>query len=100
MLKEVSNTEIIRMLGQRFRQYRLILELTQKELSERTGISVPTIQKFESGTASNITLTTILSLMRHIGIIDYVDKLIPEQPDNPYNHKRISRIRHATNKAQ
>lgn len=98
MIKQMSNTEIIRMLGQRFRQYRLILEITQKELSEKTGISIPTIQKFESGTTNNITFATILALMRHTGIINYADNLIPEQPQNPYNHKRITKVRHATKK--
>lgn len=96
MVKELSNVEIVRLLGQRFKQYRLILGFTQKELSELTAISVPTIQKFEAGTANNISLTTLLALMRHVGIINYAENLIPQQPENPYGRKRITKIRHAS----
>ena len=44
-----SSTEIIRILGQREKTYRILLRMTQKELAERVGISVPTLQAFESG---------------------------------------------------
>ena len=39
---QYSTTEIIRILGQRARAYRIRLGLTQKELAERAGVSVPT----------------------------------------------------------
>ena len=94
MLREQSNTTIIRMLGARLKQYRLNLNMTQKELADITNVSVPTIQKFESGTSTNITLNNLLTLMRHTGLIEYADKLIPEQPESPYARKNPTRVRH------
>lgn len=99
MIKELSNTEIIRMIGRRLRQYRINLNLTQKELAEKTNISVPTIQKFESGNSYNITFGNLLTIIRHLGLLDNIEKFIPEQPESPYAKRRNQqRIRHATEK--
>ena len=97
MIKEYSNTQIIQLLGERFRTYRVNLRMTQKELSERSGISVPTIQKFEAGNATNISLSTLLTLMRNTGLIEFADKLIPEQPISPYAKRQVKKVRHHGN---
>lgn len=94
MLRELSNTEIISLMGQRLRQYRLNLSITQKEMAINTGVSLPTIQKLEAGSATNVTLSTVLTLMRYLGIIENADQLIPLQPESPYANKSRKRIRH------
>lgn len=94
MLRELSNTEIISLMGQRLRQYRLNLSITQKEMAINTGVSLPTIQKLEAGSATNVTLSTVLTLMRYLGIIENADQLIPLQPESPYAIKSRKRIRH------
>ena len=94
MLKEQSNSEILSLLGQRFRQYRLNLRYTQKELADRTGISVPTIQKFEAGNANNITTGNLMTLLRSVGLIENFGALIPEQPESPYARKNTTKVRH------
>lgn len=101
MIKRFSDTEILQMLGQRFKQYRVALGLTQNELSAKAGISVMTIHKFETGTARNITATTLISLMRYTGLIENLNDLIPDIPESPYsilNGKQ--RVRHHGNKNQ
>lgn len=94
MLRELSNTEIISLMGQRLKQYRLNLSITQRELSLNTGVSLPTIQKLEAGSATNVTLATILTLMRYLGIIENAEQLIPLQPESPYAIRSRQRIRH------
>ncbi len=94
MLRELSNTEIISMMGQRLKQYRLNLSITQREMALNTGVSLPTIQKLEAGSATNVTLSTVLTLMRYLGIIENADQLIPLQPASPYDIKPRQRIRH------
>lgn len=95
MIQEMTNSEIIRMLGKNFKQYRLIMQMTQREMSEYTGVSISTIHNFESGNATNMTLNNLFSLMRKVGILENVMFLIPEQPESPYAHIK-SKIRHAT----
>ena len=45
--------EVLRALGARARQLRLLRELLQEELAERAGVGVATVRRFEkTGTAS------------------------------------------------
>lgn len=94
---EYSVPELVRLLGSRFREYRLRSNMTQKEVSEQSGITVTTIHKFESGTATNLSLGTFLLLLKAIGQIDGIDRLLPELPESPYlyvQEKKVQRIRH------
>lgn len=94
-----SDSEIIQMLGERFRQYRIALGLTQAALSEKAGVSKMTIHKFESGTAGNVSMQTLLSLLRYTGLLGNFEALIPDVPESPYsnlsNRKRVRRSNQA-----
>lgn len=94
---EYSAPELVRMLGARFKDYRMRANLTQKEVSEKAGVTIQTIHRFESGIAHNISLGTFLLLLKAVGSINDLDKLIPEQPESPYlfnNKRKTQRIRH------
>ena len=64
-LYEYSTPELVRMLGERFKEYRMRCDLTQKEVSELSGVGLTTIHKFENGTAGNISLSTFILLMEY-----------------------------------
>ena len=55
---EYSIPELIRMLGTRFKDYRLRSNMTQKDVAEQSGITITTIHKFENGTGGNLSLGT------------------------------------------
>ena len=96
---EYSTPELVRLLGARFKEYRMRCNLTQKEVSELSGIGMTTIHKFENGTAGNLSLSTFLLLLRVVGQIDALDDVLPELPPSPYlmrrDEKKAQRIRHA-----
>ena len=56
---EYSTPELVRLLGNRFKEYRIRCNLTQKDVSEQSGIGLTTIHKFENGTAGNIFVVNI-----------------------------------------
>lgn len=93
-----SVSDIVRMFGERFKDYRLRANLTQKEVAEASGLSVLTIHRFENGTAKNISLSTFLLLLKSVGSINDLNELMPEQPESPYlykeNHQKTQRVRH------
>lgn len=95
---EYSVPELVRLLGDRFKEYRLRCNLTQKEVAQLSGIGMTTIHKFENGTAGNLSLSTFLLLLKVVGRIDSVDSLLPSLPDSPYlrraGNKPARRIRH------
>lgn len=96
---DYSAPELVRLLGGRFKDYRLRANLTQKEVAETTGLSILTIHRFENGTVNNISLATFLLLLKAVGCINYLDALMPEQPESPYlykeNNKKTQRVRHS-----
>lgn len=95
---EYSMTELVRLLGSRFKDYRLRANMTQKEVAEMSGLSMMTIHRFENGMVKNISLGTFLLLLKAVGSINDLNELMPEQPESPYlyddNQKKAQRVRH------
>ena len=94
---EYSIPELMSLLGQRFKDYRLRSEMTQKDVAEQSGITINTIHKFENGKAGNMSLGTFLLLMKSIGCIQQLDEVLPELPESAYlvnEGKKVQRIRH------
>ena len=95
---EYSAPELVKMLGIRFKDYRLRAQLTKKDVAELTGLTVPTVQRFENGLSGNVSLSTFLLLMKAICCINGLDELMHEQSESPYlyndNNKKAQRVRH------
>ena len=94
---ECSVPELVSLLGQKFKDYRLRSEMTQKEVSEQSGITINTIHKFESGKSTNLSLVTFLLLLKAVGCIEQMADVLPELPESAYlvhNGKKVQRIRH------
>ena len=95
--KALSNSEIIRNLGIRFRDYRLRLNMTRKEVSEEAGVGLTTIYKFETVNMKDVSFITLLRLLRAIGERENWENLLPELPESPYlyeNDRKKQRVRH------
>lgn len=94
---EYSIPELISLLGQRFKDYRLRSEMTQRDVAEQSGITINTIHKFENGKSGNMSLGTFLLLMKSIGCIQQMNELLPDLPESAYlvnDGKKVQRIRH------
>ena len=84
-LYERSNNDIIVSLGARFRDYRVALRLTQKEISEQSGVSVMTIVRFERGESASIRLDNFVALMRSIQKLEWIAEVIPSIQTSLYD---------------
>lgn len=82
-LYAMSNPEIVRSMGERFRDYRLRLGKTQKEVAEFTGLSLFTIGAFETGQGTGLTLVNFLKLLRSIDALGEIERVLPALPDSP-----------------
>ena len=80
---EYSTPELVRLLGSRFKEYRMRCNLTQKEVAEQSGIGLTTIHKFENGTANSLSLSTFILLLRVVGQVNALDDVLPELPESP-----------------
>jgi len=82
-LYEQTGSEIIRQLGKRYSDYRKRMGFTQKEVAEKSGLSIFTISTFENGSSTGITLASFIRLLRAIDNLEEIEKLLPELPESP-----------------
>lgn len=82
MNNTASNNDTLLALLARLRQARLNAGLSQEELAERTGVGLRTIRRIDKGTA-NITLSTLIALLRGLDALEQLDLLLPESDISP-----------------
>ena len=85
---EYSNGELAALLGERFRNYRNMLGLSQKDVALGSGVSVMTIVRFEKGEGNSIRLDNLIALFRAVQRLDDIMELIPDMPESLYAKKR------------
>ena len=88
----ITNQDIIALLCQRLKEYRLAARISQKELAEKSGVSLTTISHLEQGTNRNITLNNFISLLRVVGLEQRLFDLLPELPMPPMALKQINKF--------
>lgn len=104
-IEDLSNAELVALLGERYKDYRIRTGKSQKEVAEFSGVSVFTVSQFENGSAKNITLDSLFRLLRAIGMIEVIDKLLEPLPPSPVvmaklnkaHRERVYKPRNKTN---
>lgn len=95
--KSLATPDVIRNLGLRFRDYRMRMRMTRKEVAEAAAIGMTTLYKFESGKMTDISFRTLMRLLRVIGLGENWNKLLPEFPESPYTYdskgKKLQRVK-------
>lgn len=76
-----NNEVILRELGIRIKDTRIILSFTQKELSERAGISQRTVERIENG--ENVKIDNLINVIRALDLLQNFEILVPEQKMRP-----------------
>lgn len=76
-----SSSEIILIIAQRAKEQRLGLNLSQKSLSLRSGVSLSVIKKFER--TGKISLESLLKLAIILDVIQDFDALFHPKTDIP-----------------
>ena len=70
----VSDSAILKELGNRVRALRLRKDITQEELAQRVLFAVGTIKSLEAGKGK---LSTLVAVMRELGVLEQLDQFIP-----------------------
>lgn len=87
-----TNQDMMALLCRRLKEYRLAARISQKEMAERSGVSLTTISHFEQGVNRNITLNNFISLLRVVGMEERLRELLPELPIPPAALKQIDKF--------
>lgn len=87
-----TNSDILQLLSERLKDYRLAARMSQKELAEQSGVGRTTISHFEQGVSGNMTLNNFISLLRVLGMEHRMEQLMPELPMPPQALRQIEKL--------
>lgn len=76
-----TTPEILLEMGDRLRAYRLQQNRTLEDLARDAGVSVGTLKNAEAG--GNITLTTVIRVMRALHRLEMLDAFLPRPVVSP-----------------
>lgn len=95
-----TDKEIVAEICKRIKAARLSCCYSQQEFAEKAGVSVITIKRIESGKVNDITLGTLLKILRTSGALEGIVDLVPELPESPFliNEKTGKRIQRFNSK--
>lgn len=96
---DYSTPEIISRMGEQFRIYRAALGMTLSDVAEQSGLSLMTVQRFENGVSKDVSLSTLVRLLRTIHRLEDLQSVLPSIPESPYyqSSKTVKRVRHKRN---
>lgn len=80
MLSLISTSKAQRKIAENVRERRLLMELTQEGLAERSGVPLATLRKFEQ--KGTISLESLLKLLMVVGGLEEVIGILkPSKPN-------------------
>ncbi|MES2006298.1 MAG: helix-turn-helix transcriptional regulator [Bacteroidota bacterium] len=85
----MSDPAILKELGQKIRAFRLQKNLTQAEMTEKTGLSRVTISEMEKG--KPISLLTFIQVLRALDRLDWLNTLTSVPVISPIQIAKLSR---------
>jgi len=76
-----TTSEWERYLGAQIRNLRLRKNFTQEELSNRADVSVPTLNRLETGKGSS--MASFIKVLHALGEVDHLESLAPKVQISP-----------------
>ncbi len=75
----------------RIKEYRISISMTQKELADKSGVSIRSISRFENG--EDISLSSFYKILKALNLDDRLDMLVPDQSKRPSYYLNSERKR-------
>lgn len=79
--QQITDDAVLGELGRRLAHVRLDLNITQAELAEQAGVSKRTVERLESGGATQ--LASFVRVCRALGMVEGLDLVLPETSVSP-----------------
>jgi transcriptional regulator with XRE-family HTH domain len=77
----MTDAAVLAELGRRLTRHRLERNWTQAEMAAQAGVGQATVQRAERG--ESVQMTSMLKLLRALGLLGGLDVAIPESIDRP-----------------
>lgn len=76
-----TNKQILEALAIRLKDYRIRKHYTQKELAEKSGVSLNSVQRMEQG--KSVSLSIFISVLRTLKLLNNLETLVPDVSVSP-----------------
>ena len=101
MDKRKDYQEYIRELGQKIKIYRVMKEMSQQDLEDKTGVSKRSISRLEQG--ESVQLENLFRILLALDLGENIDLLVPDQTKSPsfyldQSESKNKRVRQKTEK--
>lgn len=80
-MNKLNCQEYQKLIGDRIKQYRINVGISQKDLENKSGVSVRSISRLEQG--SSIQLESLIKILTALNLDKNIDLLIPDQTKRP-----------------
>lgn len=81
MNEQKDYREYIRELGQKIKTYRIMKELSQQDLEDKTGVSKRSISRLEQG--ESVQVDNLFKILLALDLGDNIELLVPDQTKRP-----------------
>ena len=91
--EEITDLELLQRIGSKLKEIRLEQNIKQKELAEKSGLSMFSISQMETG--HNTSVQSIIQVLRALNRMDMLDAFINnnKEEENPMaDRQRVSRV--------
>ena len=95
--------EYIKELGQKIKTYRIMNEMSQQDLEDKTGVSKRSISRLEQG--ESVQVDNLFKILLALGLGDNIELLVPDQTKRPTHYLKQAenqpkRVRRKTQKKE
>lgn len=80
-MEKYTYKEYLETIGKRIKLYRVYSNISQKELEEKSGVSIRTLSRLEQGLS--IQLDSLIRILYALDLQDNIFALIPDQTKRP-----------------
>lgn len=81
MMNRKDYQEYIKELGQKIKTYRIMKEMSQQDLVDKTGVSKRSISRLEQG--ESVQVDNLFKILLALDLGDNIDLLVPDQTKRP-----------------
>ena len=81
---DFSEEAIILELCEKIRKLRRSCCISQTELAQKSGVSIASIKRIETGSVTDLNICTLIKILRACGKLEGMAELIPDVPDSPF----------------
>lgn len=81
MNNQKNYREYIKDLGRKIKDYRIMSDMSQQDLEDKTGVSKRSISRLEQG--ESVQLDNLFKILLALGLGEHIDLLVPDQTKRP-----------------